>query len=53
MLVLPYLKHILILQYYENVKSQMVNSAETVLTAHKEHVRKLGVDRAISTMSGR
>src|SRR5689334_9630278 len=27
--------------------------AITVLTARKEHVRKLSVDRAISTMSGR
>jgi predicted NBD/HSP70 family sugar kinase len=29
------------------------SSTITVLTAHKERVRKLGVDRAISTMSGR
>ena len=28
-------------------------SAITVLTAHKEHVRKLGIDRDISIMSGR
>ena len=29
------------------------SSAITVLTALKEHVRKLGVDKAISAMSGR
>jgi hypothetical protein len=30
---LQYLKHILIKQYYENIKTQMVNSAETGLFA--------------------
>src|ERR1700747_2085300 len=36
-----------VLERHSNRRS----SAITVLTAHKEHVRKLGVDRAISTMS--
>jgi hypothetical protein len=38
-----------VLERYSNRRT----SAITVLTAHKEHVRKMGVDRAISTMSGR
>ena len=37
-----------VLERHSNRRS----SAITVLTAHKEHVRKLGVDKAISTMSG-
>src|SRR5437899_2708498 len=38
-----------VLERHSNRRS----SAITVLTAHKEHVRRLGVDRAISTMGGR